>query len=61
MFEAELTTGVFEGGRTIARAIVCHHPPDGDTKAIVVIHAGLQVVDGTGRFFVGMDLVEGDA
>jgi|TARA_R110000744_G_C19173305_1_gene541843 hypothetical protein len=41
--------------------IVCHHTADGNAEASVVSHAGLQVFDGTGGFFVRMDLVEGDA
>ena len=41
--------------------IVRHHTADGNAEASVVSHAGLQVFDGTGGFFVRMDLVEGDA
>ena len=61
MSEAELTAGMSEGVRAIAGAIVCHHAADDDAEAIVVSHTGLQVIDGTGGFFVRMDLVEGDA
>jgi hypothetical protein len=61
MSEAELTTGIPEGVRPITCPIVCHHTADGNAEAIIVSHAGLQVIDGTGGFFVRMDLVEGDA
>ena len=61
MSEAEFTTGIPEGVRAIAGPIVCHHAADGNAEAYVVSHAGLQVFDGAGGFFVRMDLIEGDA
>ena len=61
MSEAEFSTGIPEGVRAIAGPIVCHHAADGNAEACVVSHAGLQVFDGAGGFFVRMDLVEGDA
>lgn len=56
MLEPEITAGIAEGFGAIARAVVGHHPRNGDAQADVVGDGGPEEGDGALLFLVGQNL-----
>ena len=61
MLEAEVLAGVFEGEGSVGRTVVGHDATHGDAETLVIGGRSLEVGDGSGGLFIGMDLGEGDA
>src|SRR5690554_2939882 len=60
VLEPEITAGIAEGFGAIARAVVGHHPRNGDAQADIVGDGGPEEGDGALLSLVGQDLGEAD-